>query len=99
MLKNLVNINSSNKDKLDYGPDYRTQAIKILYNTLKKGLTNRVHQICVLPNEASEWECTEDNRNDTWTIFIGLELNPEYCFSVVDKGPEANLPKVWKSFV
>ncbi|XP_017766382.1 PREDICTED: nucleolar protein 6 [Eufriesea mexicana] len=93
MLKSLVNINSNNKDKLDYGPDYQTQAIKILYNTLKKGLTNRVHQICVLPNGASEWECTEDKRNDVWTIFIGLELNPEYCFNVVDKGPEANLPE------
>ncbi|XP_033188012.1 nucleolar protein 6 Mat89Ba [Bombus vancouverensis nearcticus] len=93
MLRNLVNVNSSDKDKLDYGPNYRAQAIKILCNTLKEGLANRVHQICVLPNESSEWECTEDNCDNIGKIFIGLELNPEYCFNIVDKGPEANLPE------
>lgn len=95
-LKILVNINSSDEDKLDYGPNYRAQAIKIICNILKKGLTNRVHQICVLPNESSEWKYTEDNCNDIGKIFIGLELNPEHCFDVVDKGPEANLPEVRK---
>ncbi|XP_043516019.1 nucleolar protein 6 isoform X3 [Frieseomelitta varia] len=93
MLKILVNINSSDEDKLDYGPNYRAQAIKIISNILKKGLTNRVHQICVLPNESSEWKYTENNCNDIGEIFIGLELNPEYCFNIVDKGPEANLPE------
>lgn len=98
MLRNLVNVNSSDKDKLDYGPNYRAQAIKILCNTLKEGLANRVHQICVLPSESSEWECTKNNCGNIGKIFIGLELNPEYCFNIVDKGPEANLPEVCKLF-
>lgn len=93
ILKNIVNINSSNKDKLNYGPNYRTQIIKILYNIFEKGLTNRVHQICVLPKEISEWEFTEDNYDNIGKIFFGLELNPEHCFNIVTKGPEANLPE------
>ncbi|XP_061927318.1 nucleolar protein 6 isoform X2 [Apis cerana] len=93
ILKNIVNINSSDKDKLNYGPNYRTQIIKILYNIFEKGLTNRVHQICVLPKEISEWEFTEDNYDNIGKIFFGLELNPEHCFNIVTKGPEANLPE------
>ena len=98
ILKNIVNINSSNKDKLNYGPNYRTQIIKILYNIFEKGLTNRVHQICVLPKEISEWEFTEDNYDNIGKIFFGLELNPERCFNIVTKGPEANLPEVCNQF-
>ncbi|KOC59379.1 Nucleolar protein 6, partial [Habropoda laboriosa] len=92
-LKQMVDTKSSSKDKLDYGPNYQAQAIKILYNILNKGLTNRVHQICVLPNDVMEWECTEDNCNNIGNIMIGLELNPKFCYSMVDKGPEANLPE------
>lgn len=98
VLKNIVNANSSNKDKLNYGPNYRTQIIKILYNIFEKGLINRVHQICILPKEISEWEFTEDNCDNIGKIFLGLELNPEHCFNIVTKGPEANLPEVYKQF-
>ena len=92
-LKKLVGTRSSRNDKLDYGSDYRNQAIKILHNMLRRGLTNRVKQICVSPKNVAEWECTEDDYDDIGEILIGLELNPEFCFNIVDKGPEANLPK------
>lgn len=97
-LKKLVGTRSSRNDKLDYGSDYRNQAIKILHNMLEEGLTNRVKQICVSPKEVAEWECTEDDYDDIGEILIGLELNPEFCFNIVDKGPEANLPEVCKLF-
>ncbi|XP_033341934.2 nucleolar protein 6 Mat89Ba [Megalopta genalis] len=80
-------------DDLDYGPNYRSRVIKIIYNVLKQGLTNRVQYICVLPEDFTEWECTKKRSNYIGDIFIGLELNPEFCFNVVDKGPEANLPE------
>ncbi|XP_076236825.1 nucleolar protein 6 Mat89Ba isoform X2 [Calliopsis andreniformis] len=92
-LKNLVNTTSSNNYKLDYGPDYNNQAIKIIQDMLKKGLTNRVHRICVSPNKIMEWKCEEDSPDNIRELFIGLELNPEFCFNIVEKGPEANLPE------
>lgn len=95
-LRKIVNDNSEENDKLNYGPNYRAQAIKIVYNMLKEGLKNRVHHICILPNEISEWECSVNNDNRIGQIFIGLELNREFCFNIVDKGPEANLPEVSK---
>ncbi|XP_011646423.1 nucleolar protein 6 [Pogonomyrmex barbatus] len=79
--------------KLDYGPDIRSQVIKLLFKVLKKGLGNRINQLCILPKTYKEWECTEKMPDKIGKLVIGLELNPETCFDVVDKGPEANLPE------
>ncbi|XP_076640818.1 nucleolar protein 6 Mat89Ba [Halictus rubicundus] len=95
-VEKVVNTFSRSNYKLDYGPNHRSQAIIIIYNILKRGLTNRVHHICVLPKEFTEWECTKNSSDNIGEIFIGLELNPEFCFNIVDKGPEANLPKAAK---
>lgn len=93
VLRNMVEIHSSDEDKLNYGPNYRTQAMKLICNMLERGLTDRVHGICVRQDESMEWECTEDAPNNVGTILMGLEMNPENCFNIVDKGPEANLPE------
>lgn len=71
--------------------------IKLLVEVLKKGLGRRINRLCILPNVPKEWECTQDIPNDTGNINIGLELNSELCFDIVDKGPEANLSEVSKN--
>lgn len=88
---------SSMDDKVNYGPDKRSQVIKLLVEVLKKGLGRRINRLCILPNILKEWECTQDIPVDTGKFIIGLELNPEICFGIVDKGPEANLPEVSKN--
>lgn len=92
-----VNAKSTVDNKLNYGPDKRTQAIKLLFDVLKRGLGDRINRLCVLPNVCKEWECTEEVSDNIEKLVIGLELNPETCFDIVDKGPEANLPEVSKS--
>jgi len=69
----------------------------LLFKVLKRGLGNRINRLCVLPGTCKEWECTEEVRDSIGKLVIGLELNPETCFDIVDKGPEANLPEVSKS--
>ncbi|XP_018301266.1 nucleolar protein 6 [Mycetomoellerius zeteki] len=88
-----VNAKSTVDNKLNYGPDKRTQAIKLLFDVLKRGLGDRINRLCVLPNVCKEWECTEEVSDNIEKLVIGLELNPETCFDIVDKGPEANLPE------
>lgn len=68
--------------------------IKVLVEVLKKGLGNRINQLCVLPGTFKEWECTEIVPSNIGKLTMGLELNPETHFDIVDKGPEANLPEV-----
>lgn len=94
VLKKIVNDKSSVNNKLDYGPDKRSQAIKLLFEVLKKGLGDRINRVCILPSICKEWECTEEMSDNIGKLVIGLELNPETCFNIVDKGPEANLPEV-----
>lgn len=84
---------SSTDDKINYGSDKRNQVIKLLVKVLKKGLKCRINRLCILPSVLKEWECTQDIPDDIGKLIIGLELNPEICFGIVDKGPEANLPE------
>ncbi|EGI57170.1 Nucleolar protein 6 [Acromyrmex echinatior] len=93
LLEITVNAKSMVDDKLNYGPDKRSQAIKLLFDVLKRGLRDRINRLCVLPNVCKEWECTEKMPDSIGKLVIGLELNPETCFNIVDKGPEANLPE------
>ncbi|XP_011868137.1 PREDICTED: nucleolar protein 6 [Vollenhovia emeryi] len=93
VLENMVNVKSSTENKLNYGPDKRSQAIKLLSDVLKRGLGDRINRLCVLPSVCKEWECTEEMPDSVGKLVIGLELNPETCFDIVDKGPEANLPE------
>lgn len=68
--------------------------IKLLVEILQKGLENRINRLCVLPHKFKEWSCTEDAPNSAGKLMIGFELNPEAAFSVISKGPEANVPEV-----
>jgi len=99
VLEKIVNDKSSMDNKLNYGPDKRSQVIKLLFEVLKKGLGVRIHRLCVLPSVYKEWESTEEMPDSIGKLVIGLELNPETCFDIVDKGPEANLPGVSKLLI
>lgn len=94
ILEKIVNNKSSINDKINYGPDKRSQMIKLLIEVFQKGLKNRINRLCILPHKSKEWECTEDTPNCTGKLVIGFELNPETAFSIIDKGPEANLAEV-----
>lgn len=96
ILERIVRNESNMGNKLNYGHDKRNQAIKILFEVLKRGLGDRINLLCVLPNICKEWECTEEMPDSIGKLIIGLELNPETCFNIVDKGPEANLSEVSK---
>ncbi|EFN82278.1 Nucleolar protein 6 [Harpegnathos saltator] len=91
ILEKLVNNKSSMNDKINYGPNKRSQMIKLLVEILQKGLGNRINRLCVLPNPFKEWECTEDIPSDAGKLIIGFEFNPDTAFNILDKGPEGNL--------
>lgn len=89
----LVKKLSPRETKLDYDCNIWAQAVKLLVSVLQRGLEKRVSQIGVLLGEYNEWEITETVPKDSRKIYIGLKLNPEFCFSIVNKGPQANLPE------
>ena len=78
-------------DKLDYGANKRVQIIKLICGVLKEGLGNRVSNIYVRTEKQKEWDVTDEPPCGIDRITIGFSLNPEFCFNIIDKGPQANL--------
>lgn len=93
-IAHLVKTRSPRAAKLDYDLNNWAQAVKMLVSTLEEALNKRVSEIGVMFRKLIEWEVTDEVPKDLGKIFISLKLNPEFCFSIIDKGPEANLPEV-----
>ncbi|XP_063980867.1 nucleolar protein 6 [Diachasmimorpha longicaudata] len=78
--------------RIDFGVYARSRVVSLITKVLKKGLGQRVAQMYVKPEEYKEWELTENAPSKLNRIFIGFQLNPDFCFDIIDKGPEANAP-------
>ncbi|XP_015124315.1 nucleolar protein 6 [Diachasma alloeum] len=79
--------------RTDLGVHKRSHVVSLITKVLKKGLGRRVSQVYVKPEDYKEWELTEKSPSKLARIFIGLQLNPDFCFDIIDKGPEANSPE------
>lgn len=94
VIKKIVEDYASLNDKLDYGPDKRSQAVKLISEILKKGLGNRISNLYVKSSPTKEWEITKNPPENLDRIMIGLSLDPDNCYNIIDKGPHANLEEV-----
>ncbi|KAK0168959.1 hypothetical protein PV327_002715 [Microctonus hyperodae] len=92
-LDKLTNKLVSKEKQLDLGVNKRLHFINYLVKILKEGLGQRVSHIYIPSKQMEEWEVSEKKINNIGRIFIGFQLNPDYCFSIIDKGPTANLPE------
>eukprot|EP01156_Anaeramoeba_ignava_P010142 Anaeramoba_ignava/a478962_20.p1 GENE.a478962_20~~a478962_20.p1 ORF type:complete len:865 (-),score=294.69 a478962_20:224-2818(-) len=67
-----------------------------IYRILQKGYGNRISSLAVFkPNEDDYGVCNiqESMKNhfkSKFSLIIGINLNPENCFKIVDRGPEAD---------
>ncbi|XP_075220979.1 nucleolar protein 6 Mat89Ba isoform X2 [Lycorma delicatula] len=85
------------KDKnkeLDLLVDKQRLFISAVTDLLEKGVGNRISLIAVKYLSFNTWSIENDPPKTLCdSIVIGLKLNPETALSVIDKGPEANLPE------
>lgn len=93
-IENILNINLSFKDKLNYGSDKYEPAVRLILRILKQGLGNRISMICVFPRKFDEWELNSEIPNDLKKFYIGLQFDPSTSFNIIEKGPGANLAEV-----
>ncbi|OXU19050.1 hypothetical protein TSAR_001365 [Trichomalopsis sarcophagae] len=92
-LENILDVNSDESDKLNYGPNKYVPIIKLISTFLKQGLGQRASFVCSFPRKLREWQTNEEIPNDLERIYIGLKLDPHHAFNIIEKGPGANLPE------
>ena len=76
---------------LDHGSPYNA-LLSTLTTTLRKGLGNRAKAIAVLHPSSEPRSLSEAQPSNPPIIYIGLILNTEHAFRLVDHGPAADNP-------
>jgi U3 small nucleolar RNA-associated protein 22 len=92
--ENILKSNSDYTSNLNFGSNKYIPAVKLISRVLKKGLGNRISAISFYPRKLKEWEMNKEIPNDLERLYIGFQLNPSHCFSIIEKGPGANLEEV-----
>ena len=94
VIRKIVKQYSPQTQKLDYTGHMYPQALSIILEVLRKGLGPRVAYIGIMLPSTHSWSLTEVPSSSVQPITLGFVLNPEFAYSVLDKGPGANLPEV-----
>ncbi|KAH8359720.1 hypothetical protein KR093_008614, partial [Drosophila rubida] len=76
--------------KYDYANYAYPQLFKLLTDLLQKGLGQRVHAILPLEVPSSPWSVDTKAPVIGRGLQLGLILDPEHAYEVLDKGPSAN---------
>ncbi|PSN31316.1 Nucleolar protein 6 [Blattella germanica] len=93
ILEELVDKQSDRADKLDHLGHMFPLALSLILKVLLRGLQKRVLQVGILPPSAQRWRVDEPFPSADEAITLGLNLDVEFAFSVMEKGPGANLPE------
>jgi len=94
VIRKIVKQFSPRTQKLDYTSHGYPQALSIILEVLRKGLGPRVAYIGIMLPSTQRWSLTDAPPPSIQPITLGFALNPEFAYSVLDKGPGANLPEV-----
>lgn len=97
MIKKTVQKFGSEKKRLDYTRNIIPQFITLVISLIKESLGERLSKIGVHTQpSALKWSLNSKPSSgfNSVTVSFGLILNPETAFSVVLKGPDANLAEV-----
>ncbi|XP_034112362.1 nucleolar protein 6 isoform X2 [Drosophila albomicans] len=76
--------------KYDYANCAYPQLLKLLTDLLQKGLGQRVHAILPLEVSSSPWPVDSKAPVIGRSLLLGLILDPEHAYEVLDKGPSTN---------
>lgn len=94
MIEKVVEEYSPRMHKLDHTGHIYPQALSLILEVLRRGLGQRVNHIGIKLPETKSWPLAEFPLSSNEAVTLGLALNPEFAFSVLEKGPGANLPEV-----
>ncbi|XP_037956173.1 nucleolar protein 6 isoform X2 [Teleopsis dalmanni] len=74
--------------KLNYTGNSYVQLLKVITSLLRKGLGKRVKSFLPLEQLTQGWEVDEKPQPTPKHLHLGIILDPDHAFEVLDKGPE-----------
>ncbi|XP_017076437.2 nucleolar protein 6 [Drosophila eugracilis] len=89
-INQMLMLHSQPKFKYDYANYGYPQLLQLLTELLKKGLAERVHSILPLETESTPWPVENKAPVIGNYIQLGLILQPEHAYEVLNKGPATN---------
>lgn len=93
-MKKVVRDNASTEMQLDFRNNIGLQFLNIIIKMLNRALGQRVSDIAYIVNPTIlSWHVNEKIPHYK-NVILGLKLNSEHAYDVIDKGPMANLPEV-----
>lgn len=80
---------SKREHVLDTAKHWLPRFYKILFPILRRGLDKRVKSFAIIETEMKPWIVNCSPLKPEKSLQIGIRLNPDVAFDVLDKGPEA----------
>ncbi|XP_034245395.1 nucleolar protein 6 isoform X2 [Thrips palmi] len=84
---------ASKKEKLDKGHHSIGLAAYLLLKVLQKGLGKRVSEWGIHIPQKVSWQIADQPTPSQGPLLIGINLDSEHAYSVLDKGPPADMPQ------
>ncbi|XP_020715347.1 nucleolar protein 6 isoform X2 [Ceratitis capitata] len=85
----IMEIYATPADKYNFAGYVYPVLIKVVLGLLRKGLGERVRAILPIEKVVDAWNCTEKPPDCSRYCHLGIVLNPDKAFEVLDKGPES----------
>ncbi|XP_067634279.1 nucleolar protein 6 [Eurosta solidaginis] len=90
VVEQIIEMHVAPADKYDFGGYTYPLLLKVVVSILlRKGLGERVRAILPLEQPLDPWNCTEKPPDNGRYCHLGIVLNPDKAFEVLEKGPES----------
>ncbi|XP_049938031.1 nucleolar protein 6 [Schistocerca serialis cubense] len=92
-MESVVSTQSPKSKQLDWLGQVRPLALALILPLIRRALGSRVLLLGVSLGASKTWNPRQKPPLDEPHLVFGLRLNPSHAYSILDRGPEANVPE------
>ncbi|XP_017474357.1 PREDICTED: nucleolar protein 6 [Rhagoletis zephyria] len=89
IVEQIIEMHVAPADKYNFAGYTHPLLLKVVVSLLRKGLGERVRALLPIEQPTDAWTCTDKAPDCARYCHLGIVLNPEKAFEVLDKGPES----------
>lgn len=86
----MLKMYGDSSDRNNFAGFWFPQTLKMISNVLRKGLSDRIFHMVPIETPFTSWNINEKPNRLEINFRLGLILNPERAYEILDKGPQAN---------